>query len=83
MNRELVAAASLLCAISSPSLASPQMEKQTSSQDLQSVPQCRLTAGPEADQHAGDDCAVRLNLDAVLVVAEQMPAALAQPLQER
>ena len=51
------------------------MEKQTSSQDLQSVPQCRLTAGPEADQQAGDDRAVRLNLDAVLVVAEQMPAA--------
>ena len=34
-----------------------------------------MGAGPEADQHADDDYAVRLNLDAVLVVAEQMPAA--------
>ena len=33
----------------------------------------RLTTGPQSDQHAGDDRAVRLKLDAVLVVAEQMP----------
>ena len=29
-----------------------------------------LAPGPQADQQAGDDRAVRLNLDAVLVVAE-------------
>ena len=35
----------------------------------------RLAAGREADQQTGDDGAVRLNLDAVLVVAEQVPTA--------
>ena len=38
-------------------------------------PQRRLATGPQADQQAGDDRAVRLNLDAVLVVAQQVPAA--------
>ena len=48
MNREVALATSLLCASSSSSLASPQMKKQTISQNLQRAPQRRLTAGPEA-----------------------------------
>jgi len=36
---------------------------------------CRLLAGPQRNQHARDDRAVGLNLDAILVVAEQVPAA--------
>jgi hypothetical protein len=35
----------------------------------------RLAAGPEVDQQAGDDRAVRLNLDPVGMMAPQMPAA--------
>ena len=35
----------------------------------------RLAARPERDQQAGDDRAVGLNLDPVLVVAEQVAAA--------
>ncbi len=35
----------------------------------------RLATGPQCDQHARDDRAVGLNLDAVLVVAQQMPTA--------
>ena len=34
-----------------------------------------LAAGPEGDDQAGDDRAVGLNLDAVLVVAQQVAAA--------
>jgi len=43
-NREAATATSLSCPSRSSSLASPQMEKQTSSQALQSVPQHRLAA---------------------------------------
>jgi len=46
-NREVATATSLLCAGRSSALASPQMEKQTSSQDLPSVPQRRLAAAPQ------------------------------------
>ena len=35
----------------------------------------RLAAGPEGDQQAGDDRAVGLNLDAVLIVTQQVAAA--------
>ncbi len=35
----------------------------------------RLAARPEGDHQAGDDRAVELNLDAVLVVAQQVAAA--------
>ena len=35
----------------------------------------RLLASPQRDQHARDDRAVGLNLDSILVVAEQVPAA--------
>ena len=35
----------------------------------------RLAAGPEADQHAGDDGTIGLNLNAVLLTAQQTPAA--------
>ena len=35
----------------------------------------RLAAGPEVDQQTGDDRAVRLNLDPVRVMAQQMPSA--------
>ena len=38
-------------------------------------PQRRLAARPQADEHAGDDRTVGLNLDAHRIVAEQMPAA--------
>src|ERR1700675_4560037 len=38
-------------------------------------PQRRLAPRPEADQQAGDDRTVGLNLDAVGAVAEQVPAA--------
>ena len=34
----------------------------------------RLAARPETDQHAGNNRAIRLDLDAVLAVAEQVPA---------
>ncbi len=34
-----------------------------------------LLARPEADQHAGDDRAVRLNLDSFGIVAQQVAAA--------
>ena len=37
--------------------------------------QRRLATGPQADQEAGDDRAVRLNLDAIFVVAQQVPTA--------
>ena len=37
-------------------------------------PKCRLAAGPQADQHASDDRAIRLDLDPLLAAAEQMPA---------
>ena len=36
--------------------------------------QRRFAARPEADQHAGDDRAVGLNLDAVFVVAQEVTA---------
>ena len=35
----------------------------------------RLAAGPQADQHARDDRAVRLDRDAVFIVAQQMATA--------
>ena len=35
----------------------------------------RLASRPERDQQTGDDCAVGLDLDSVLVVAEQVAAA--------
>ena len=38
-------------------------------------PQRRLAARPQADEHAGDDRAVGLNLDAHRIVAQQVPAA--------
>ena len=53
MNREVATATSLLCASNSSSLASPQMEKQTISQNLQRAPQRRLAAGPEAGPSGG------------------------------
>lgn len=33
------------------------------------------TTSPKTSQHAGNHCAVRLNLDAVLTVAQQVAAA--------
>lgn len=38
-------------------------------------PPRRLAAGPQADQHARDDRAVRLDRDAVLIVAQEMATA--------
>ena len=35
----------------------------------------RLAAGPQADQQAGDDGTIGLNLNAVLLAAQQTPAA--------
>ena len=35
----------------------------------------RLAAGPEVDQQAGDDRAVRLKLDPVRMMAQEVPAA--------
>ncbi|MGH7484222.1 MAG: hypothetical protein ACREMY_01290, partial [bacterium] len=35
----------------------------------------RLAACPQADQQAGDDGAVGLNLDAIFAVAQQLPAS--------
>ncbi len=37
--------------------------------------QCWLSACPQTDQHAGDDRAVRLNLDSLSVTTEQLAAA--------
>ena len=37
-------------------------------------PPGRLAVGPQTDQQTGDDGTVRLDLDAVLAVAEQVPA---------
>ncbi len=38
-------------------------------------PQRRLTARPQADEHAGNDGTVGLDLDAYRVVAQQVPTA--------
>ena len=38
-------------------------------------PERRLAPSPQADQHAGNDRAVRLNFDAVGRMAQQMPTA--------
>ena len=38
----------------------------------------RFAAGPEGDEQAGDDGAVRLDFDAVLIVAEQVTATQGQ-----
>ena len=66
MNREVAVATSLLWASSSSSLASPQMEKQTISQNLQRAPRRRLAAGPEAgpsgDINADRDRAIDLEV---------------------
>lgn len=35
----------------------------------------RLFAGPQRDQHAGDNRTISLDLDAVLITAQQMPTA--------